>query len=328
MKVLIFSLTVAVSTVSVAQTQVEEEAQSQPVVKRAYVNLAEPFAFINEDGELDGAEVFLIREVFTDLPEELELQVLQDPNLKNKGLEETEADFIFGAFTRSAERMELFRFSIATYASEMRIGYPFDAGKRLGTQWHSLISAGFHPIQLLLSLCLLPLGVSLFRTIQSPKRRQLAGGLTICGIVMIGGMMFTSLVNNALSHRPIEAISGFSGPFDLERVKVATKASTPSGAIADTYGAYVKEYPTLEEAVRATIDGDAVVVVHEGPILDHLVLRDQIEMELVGRPFAPQFYAAGFRLDEDPHFVQRFNHVLQKKLEDEKVRRAMASYRR
>ncbi len=313
-----FSLIFAVTFVTKADEQVLTVAIKQ----------APPFAIQGNDGKWRGISVELWESIADDLNLKFEYQQSPDVVTLMDQLKKKQVDLAIGAITVTAEREKFSDFSHPFFTTGLGIA--------TNTESTNILSfvKGLFNWQLLqavsgLLVLLLIIGTIIW-VLEHKKNHQQFGGNPVQGIS--NGFWWSAVTMTTVGYgdkapvtftgrafatvwmfASIIAISGFtaaiasaitvqqlsgavSGPDDLPDAKVAIVDGSSSIAYLRDKGIYFQGYPSIEEALTVLNEGSVDAVVHDAPLLQFLVKKNQFNnVKVLGETLQRQDYAIALK---------------------------------
>ncbi|HEX2255034.1 MAG TPA: transporter substrate-binding domain-containing protein [Thermoanaerobaculia bacterium] len=321
------------------------------------VKEAPPFALRDPaTGRWEGLSVALWREVAADLGLAYELRETDLAGLL-EGLEEGRFDVGVAALTVTADRELRMDFSHPFYSSGLGIAVATAGGDGAWALARRVLSPDLLQVIWLLALVLAVAGflVWLFERRRNPdfgggtmaglgsafwwsavtmttvgygdKAPRTAGGRLVALFWMFASVVmistFTAAIASSLTVARLDL--PVAGPEDLPRVTLATVTRLTSAQYLERRGIRRQEMPTLDRALAAVADGEALALVYDRPILRYRVKRDHPgRLDVLPQTFERQDYAFGLR--QGSPLREPINRALLRALAGENQRRRLADY--
>ena len=329
-----------VSPFALAQTNGEASTTS-PKTLRIGVKTAPPFVIKSEDGTYSGLAIELWQEIAQQ--ENVQGQFFEAATADDliSGVATQEFDIGVGALTVTPARERTIDFTQPYFNAGLGIATQ-RGNSGLWTTVKRLVSWQFVSAVAVLGVVLLAVGVLMWLLERRANAEQFGGSastgigngfwwsavtmttvgygdkspITLAGrllglIWMFAGIItvsgFTAAIASALT---VDQLSTkVAGVNDLPKVRVATVAGTASADFLNTNGIRFRGLKTPQDALDALSKGTVDAVVHDRPILRHL-LQQQADQSLLvlSAPIRPEDYA--FALPQGSALREQLNPVL------------------
>jgi polar amino acid transport system substrate-binding protein len=289
---------------------------------------APPFSMKSADGEWTGLSVDLWIDVAKQLDLKFEWREMGEPETLVQAVADGSIDASIAAITVTADRAKQVDFSQPYYTAGFAIVVPIGEGSNWWATISAFFSVDFLKVVMALSFVLLlaAFGVWLFERKAnaeqfggSPARGlgaafwwsavtmttvgygdkapQTKGGRLVALVWMFASVIiisgFTAQIASSLTVNRMD--SELEDPADLPRFIVATVSQSTAHDYLEHLGVHTIVLPDVDSALRAVLDGDAVAVVYDEPILQYKLLTHP-KLQLLPRVFARQDYAIALPL--------------------------------
>lgn len=285
------------------------------------VRTAAPFVIETENG-YEGITIELWNEIATELGieytyEERDIQGLLD------GIQDGTLDAAVAALTITADREKISDFTHPFFISGTGIAVPYARPSVWGALG-ALFSVEFIGVLLLLGLLLAATGLCiwLFERKNNPeefggsaaegigsgfwwsavtmttvgygdKSPKTFGGRIIGLIWMFGAILlisfFTASIASSLTVSQLE--TSVRGPADLPHVRVGTLTGSATASYLDHQRIRYTGFDTIEEGLRSVEHHEIDAMVHDAPILQHMIGREfRNRLQVLPKTFNQQYY--------------------------------------
>ena len=323
------------------RTSAARAGDGDPGPLRVGTREAPPFVISGPDGRLGGLAIDLWEETASRLGVAYEYETGEIDGLL-AGVASGSLDVVAAPLTITAGREEWVDFTHAFYTTGLGIAVPVSAGGGWATVAPRALSSGL--LQAVLALVILLLGIGLLIWLverrQNPEQfggspwhgigsgfwwsavtmttvgygdkapRSFLGRLVgivwmFAAIIMISS--FTAAITSSLT---VSNLGGrVASPDDLPSVRVGVISASTSQEEMLRRGIRPVEFKSFEEGLRALADGRVDAMVHDAPVLRHLIReRHQGRLRVLPVTFEPQQY--GFALPEGSPMREPINRIL------------------